>query len=163
MKIVAQNKEHLKNLIKKEVLLYGEQCNLNHIDTSIIKDMFYLFSDSQFNGDISRWNTCIVKKMHSMFRDSQFNGDISGWNVSNVVNMEAMFYNSKFAGDISEWNVVNATHIRNAFLSSCAPVPYWAKIKNNEERKKAIEAYHTKKILDENIKNNRVVKNNFKI
>ena len=40
-----------------------------------------------------------------MFFNSEFNGDISRWNVSKVENVSNMFYNSKFRGDISNWDV----------------------------------------------------------
>ena len=44
-------------------------------------DMSMMFSRSQFNGDISRWNVGNVIDMSWMFSESQFNGDISQWNV----------------------------------------------------------------------------------
>ena len=46
--------------------------------------------------------------MGSMFSDSKFNGDISKWNISNVIDMGSMFYNSKFNGDISNWDISRA-------------------------------------------------------
>jgi len=39
--------------------------------------------------------------MQEMFSDSEFNGDISQWDVSNVTNMSSMFRYSVFNGDIS--------------------------------------------------------------
>jgi len=36
-----------------------------------------MFTNSPFNGDISRWNICNVKNMIGMFRFAVFNGDIS--------------------------------------------------------------------------------------
>ena len=45
--------------------------------------------------------------MQYMFFDSEFNGDISKWDVSNVTNMEGMFLSSTFNGDISNWDVSN--------------------------------------------------------
>ena len=38
-----------------------------------------------------------------MFSDSEFNGDISKWDVSNVINFEHMFFHAKFNQDISNW------------------------------------------------------------
>ena len=40
-----------------------------------------------------------------MFSDSQFNSDISNWDVGNVVYMHGMFHYSKFNQDISNWNI----------------------------------------------------------
>ena len=53
-----------------------------------------------------------------MFFNSQFNGDISKWDVSNVTNMSCMFdYNSQFNGDISKWDVSNVTDMSNMFFN----------------------------------------------
>ena len=75
--VIPKNKKHLKSLIRKEILLNGNKCNLNHINTSRITNMFHLFYKSQFNGDISGWDVSKVKDMTSMFSNSQFNGDLS--------------------------------------------------------------------------------------
>ena len=48
-----KNKKELEQIIKKEIKKNGKNCDLNFIDTSLIKDMSYLFSYSNFNGDIS--------------------------------------------------------------------------------------------------------------
>ena len=39
--------------------------------------------------------------MGYMFTESEFNGDISKWDVSNVYDMSGMFAESKFNSDIS--------------------------------------------------------------
>jgi surface protein len=48
--------------------------------------------------------------MFGMFQNSEFNGDISKWNVSNVTTMFRMFYRSRFNGDISKWDVSNVKY-----------------------------------------------------
>jgi surface protein len=53
--------------------------------------MSYLFANSKFNGDISKWDVSKVEKMTRMFYSSQFNGDISDWDTSNVEDMSFMF------------------------------------------------------------------------
>ena len=102
-----KTKHELKDIIKQKIESEGNECNLNDIDTSNITDMSWLFKDSNFNGDISRWNVSNVKRMDNMFVDSEFNGDISNWDVSNVTSMYGMFYKSEFNGDISNWDVSN--------------------------------------------------------
>jgi surface protein len=53
--------------------------------------MSFIFSYSNFNGDISRWDVSNVINMAGMFQGSQFNGDISKWNVSKVKDMRDIF------------------------------------------------------------------------
>ena len=106
----------------------GNEADLNWIDTSKVRDMSHLFTDTyaegdlyfwdedgkthsakvalrNFNGDISRWDTSNVESMGYMFYKAYFNGDLSNWNVSKVKNFEGMFMKSVFKGDISRWDV----------------------------------------------------------
>ena len=64
-----ESKEELDKIINSKIEKEGLNCNFNDIDTSLITDMSYLFSDKTFN---------------------KFNGNISEWNVSNVKRMEWM-------------------------------------------------------------------------
>ena len=50
-----------------------------------------------------------------MFSYSNFNGDISKWNVSKVENACNMFDNSKFSQDISNWKIDKKCDIREMF------------------------------------------------
>ena len=84
---------------------------MNDIDVSQIKDMSYLFDETNFNGDISNWDVSNVINMSGMFCwCKNFNQDISSWNVSNVKDMSYMFYECEsFNQDISKWDVSNVT------------------------------------------------------
>ena len=103
--------DELEDIIKQKIKSEGNECDLNDIDTSNITNMSSLFLNSDFNGDISKWNVSNVRDMSNMFSTSKFNGDISTWDVSNVENMRYMFAWSKFNGNISNWDVFNVTNM----------------------------------------------------
>lgn len=77
---------------------------LENLDISQINDLSYVFSESPYNGDLSKWDISNVLLMNRMFDCSKFNNDsISKWNISNVIDFSHMFYSSKFDKDISSW------------------------------------------------------------
>ena len=128
-KYKPKTKTELIKIIEKEIYeIQGTPdnpkwtANLNCIDTSLITDMSYLFSEkyglNKFNGDISNWNVSNVTNMEGMFEKSEFNKDISIWNVSNVTNMKDMFNESVFNQPIGKWNVSNVENMNNMFAYS---------------------------------------------
>ena len=98
-----KNKVELKKIIEETIKEQGFNCDLNFIDTSLIKDMSYLFYNTEFNGDISKWDVSNVKDMSCMFEFSRFNKDISKWNVSNVRKIRGMFNYSSLEGNEPDW------------------------------------------------------------
>ena len=117
--IQPQSKAELEKIIKETIEKNGPNCNLNFIDVSQITDMSHLFEESDFNGDIRKWNVSNVTTMEKMFRkNKKFEGDLSNWNVSNVTNMEGCFSQTIFNGDISKWNVSKVTNMRSMFYEA---------------------------------------------
>ena len=119
-KVVARDRDHLRQIVFESIEKYGPNCDLNFIDVSQVTDMYCIFSgpNSVFNGDISGWDVSNVESMNDMFHGSQFNGDISGWNVSKVQDMSYMFQSSAFNGDIGNWNVSNVGTMSCMFRDS---------------------------------------------
>ena len=74
-----------------------------------------MFAESQFNGDLSRWDTSNVQYMIMMFFRSPFNGDISNWDTSSCTNMIFMFQHSAFNQDISGWNTSKVEFFQKMF------------------------------------------------
>ena len=114
--LFPKSRFELLKMIRSEIMEKGNNCSLNHIDTSKITDMSTLFFNSYFNGDISDWDVSNVEDMYGMFRGAKFfNGDISKWNVSKVTDMSYMFNKSVFNGDISNWNINDKCVTKNMF------------------------------------------------
>src|SRR5574344_876257 len=160
-KVQPETKIELMRIIIDTIRKEGDECDLNFIDVSRIKDMsevFYangfnyfngdiskwdtskvtdmsdMFMYSYFNQDISKWNTSNVKDMSKMFDGSDFNQDISKWNTSKVTNMRRMFAQSDFNQDISNWNVSNVKDMTDAFLKCQIKADYKPQLKTNESR-----------------------------
>ena len=130
-KYFPQSKLELKAIIEKRIKDEGNEVDLNDIDVSNIKDMSYLFSHKDFNGDISNWEVSNVKDMFGMFLECKlFNKNISNWDVSNVRDMNYMFCKCQsFNQDISKWDVSHVTNMANMFYGCPIKEKYKPKFK----------------------------------
>lgn len=116
--------EKISDVIKFSIDALGNNANLNWIDVSEVTNMSGLFSNSQFNGDISNWNASNVTDMSYMFyKNFDFESDISEWNVSKVKNMRCMFAKtySFEQKNISNWEINDETDKTNMFLDAHSP------------------------------------------
>lgn len=116
-KAQPKTKKELKNIIQKTIEEQGPNCDLNFIDVSLIKDMSNLFKNSNFNGDISKWDVSNVTNMSYMFAyTDSFNQPLDKWDVSNVEDMSYMFaYANSFNRPLDKWNTSKVTNMKFMF------------------------------------------------
>ena len=136
-KFRPKTKEELQKLVDSFI-------NLGDIDTSLINDMSYLFSNTKrtdfsgienwdvsnvtnmndmfygatnFNQPLDNWDVSSVTNMSGMFAGAtNFNKPLNSWDVSNVRNMSAMFAKAaKFNQPLNNWDVLNVTNMRMMF------------------------------------------------
>lgn len=116
--LVPRDREHLKELVRFEMNVHGNACDLNHIDVSAIDDFSMLFASSMFQGNVARWNVGRGRSFEGMFEASHFNGDVSNWDMGCAECLENMFANGLFAGEVSRWNVKNVSNVAGMFLNA---------------------------------------------
>ena len=118
-KYFPKTKKELRDIILQRIEAEGNKVDLNDIDVSEITDMSELFKETNFNGDISKWDVSNVTNMRAMFYICEsFNQDISTWDVSNVTNMDSMFlWCEEFNQDISSWDVSKVKYFNSIFYN----------------------------------------------
>ena len=119
-RVQPKTKKELKGIIQKTIKEKGPNCDLNFIDVSLIKDMSNLFKNSNFNGDISKWDVSNVTNMSYMFAyTDSFNQPLDKWDVSNVTEMSGMFYDtSSFNQPLDKWDVSGVTNMYRMFCGA---------------------------------------------
>lgn len=102
--IKVSSREQLIDIIQERINKYGNNCDLNDLDISLVTNLCYLFYlFPEFNGNISNWDTSNVLDFSFMFYKCKFNQDISNWKFDKALYMNNMFEDSKFNQDISNW------------------------------------------------------------
>ena len=114
--VIRVTNEQLKEIIR-HLKKINSKISLNWIDVSRITDMSFMFYESKFNGDISKWDVSKVKNMYGMFWSAKsFNQPIGDWDVSKVINMSYIFRDAEsFNQPIGDWNVSNVTDMLSMF------------------------------------------------
>jgi bacterial surface protein 26-residue repeat len=94
---------------------------IGHWDTSLVKDMSNMFSNTAFNKPINTWDTSAVTNMTSMFADAvNFNQSLSSWDTSSVTDMSNMFlgahaFNQPLVHTVSAWDTSAVTTMYGMF------------------------------------------------
>lgn len=116
-----QTKDELIDIISNFTEKYGDNVDLNIIDTSLITDMSNLFKNfSNFNGDVDLWDVSNVKDFNAMFKNCKNLNKMNliNWDVKKGKDFSDMFCNCKSLisiGDISNWNISKAKFMINMF------------------------------------------------
>ena len=93
--------------------------DLENLDVSQIEDFSFIFTNSNFNGDISKWNMSNAINLESMFYSSDFNNDsICNWKFGKVEDMRNMFKSTHFNQDISLWDFSTVKDISLMFANN---------------------------------------------
>ena len=108
----------LRALVRGEMHRLGPYCDLSHSQVGYITDFTNIFAETQFNGDVARWDVARGWDFSGMFSNCPFNGDVSKWDVANAENFSNMFSTSKFNGAVSDWDVRNAKSMQRMFFNS---------------------------------------------
>lgn len=123
-KFQPKTKEELQELVDDIF-----NVNLGDIDTSLITDMSYLFSNinpkikllsrTDFSG-IENWDVSNVTNMNDMFYGAtNFNQPLDNWDVSSVTNMSGMFSGAEeFNQPLDNWDVSNVTNMSEMFKNT---------------------------------------------
>jgi hypothetical protein len=89
--IVATD-DDIKEIVDKEMKRLGNAAILDHIDVSGVYCMKDLFADTDFCGDISKWDVSKVEDMTGMFRNCRgFNGNLTTWKLNKRCKTDGMF------------------------------------------------------------------------
>ena len=99
--------------------LSAEFLDASKIDTSRVKNMYSMFSSSEFTKlDLNTWNTSNVENMKSMFSNSDIKElKIDKWNTSKVKDMSYMFYKNLSLKElnIQDWNTSEVEDMTSMF------------------------------------------------
>ena len=99
--------DDLRKLVKYAMTINGNNCDLNHIDVSKIKDFSMIFKNLDFDGDISNWDVSKVTVFNGIFGRCYKLETIrlTNWNLASATEAKDIFYNcnSLVNVDISNW------------------------------------------------------------
>ena len=115
--------EHSACLFKE---VKGEISGCEKLNTSKVKDMSYMFRETNFaNPNVSKWDTSKVIDMSHMFRGAMSaKPDVSKWDTSRATDMSYMFREATSANpDVSKWNVSNVNDFQGMFYAATSANP----------------------------------------
>lgn len=129
--IIKAENANIRKIINGELATLGRDADLNHIDTSNVTDMGYLFDNVGFLGDVSGWDVSNVTKFTYMFNKcEEFNCDLSKWDTRNLVDASTMFCKcASFEGiGLENWEIEKievAGHMFDGCVNFNANISSW--------------------------------------
>ena len=102
--IVVRDLKTLRKVVLSAINEHGPSVDLNHVDVGGVNSFNGLFKDTEFCGNVSKWDMSNAEFTNEMFANTPFNGDISKWNIKKLTQANGMFKNSLFNGHVDQWN-----------------------------------------------------------
>ena len=96
LKYHPDSKFELRSLLQELIDERGPTADLNDIDVSSFSELDGVFFELSFEGDISKWDISNVILVFWIFTHSIFNSDISNLEVRPKCNTKYMFRNSPY-------------------------------------------------------------------
>ena len=90
--IIQATDDNILSIVRSEIKKLGKNANLNHIDVSKCTMFVDLFKDTDFKGDVSKWNMSNILVTRNMFKSCKdFNCDLSEWSLDSIKDAYCMF------------------------------------------------------------------------
>lgn len=106
--IIVKDSTQLRRLVLQAIDGQGPACDLNHLDVSAVENFDALFMDTNFCGDVSRWNMKSANSTMRMFKGTPFNGTILSWTIEHLIGcqaMDGMFADTTYSQDLAPLDI----------------------------------------------------------
>lgn len=105
--LIKLNDNNVRQSLLDELKRVGTDADLNRFDVSEVTKMEYIFEDTDFSGDVSKWNVSNLTNALGLFKGCKnFNSDLSRWDVRNLKYASEMFSECEnFNQDLSRWQI----------------------------------------------------------
>lgn len=116
--IIHANDDNIKKIVKDQIDKFGKNVDLNYINTSDVTMMLEVFDQTDFCGDVSKWDVSNVTSFRDMFSYCySFNCDLGDWDTAAVTDMTGIFWAChSFTGQgLEKWDMSNVKKTNGMF------------------------------------------------